>query len=122
MMKISVNSVHFHADSKLIGFIEQKLSRLSRYFERGIVEAEVNLKLQDEGSRVQRKIAEVHLRLPGNQLIDKKSDTTFEAAVNAAVDTLKRQLVRHKEKTSAHKTASHKLIDLPGSSDDEAVA
>ena len=75
-MKISVKSVHFHVDSKLIGFIEKKLSRLSRYFDRGVVNAEVNLKLQDNGSRVQHKITEVRLRLPGNNLIDKKIDTT----------------------------------------------
>lgn len=107
-MKISVKSVHFHADSKLIGFIEKKLSRLGRYFDRGVVDAEVNLKLQDNGSRVQQKITEVRLRLPGNHLIDKKSDTSFEAAITASVETLKRQLVRYKEKVVEHKAGEHK--------------
>lgn len=109
-MKISVKSVHFHADSKLIGFIEKKLSRLGRYFDRGVVDAEVNLKLQDNGSRVQQKITEVRLRLPGNHLIDKKSDTSFEAAITASVETLKRQLVRYKEKVVEHKAGEHKAL------------
>lgn len=103
MMKISVKSVHFHADAKLVAFIEQKLGRLARYFDRGAVSAEVSLKLQDNGARVQDKITEVRLRLPGNDLIDKKTDKSFEAAITASVDSLKRQLVRHKERVSDHK-------------------
>ncbi len=122
-MKISVKSVHFHVDSKLIGFIEKKLSRLSRYFDRGVVDAEVNLKLQDNGSRVQHKITEVRLRLPGNNLIDKKIDTTFEAAITASAETLKRQLVRHKEKAVTRKAGEHKVIALRGEPlEDEAEA
>lgn len=122
-MKISVKSVHFHADSKLIGFIEKKLSRLSRYFDRGMVDAEVNLKLQDNGGRVREKITEVRLRLPGNDLIDKKSDTTFEAAITASAETLKRQLVRHKEKVVDHKAGQHKAIALQaGPPEEEADA
>jgi putative sigma-54 modulation protein len=97
MIQISVKALHFHADVKLIEFIEQKLSRLSRYFDRP-VEAEVFLKLQDTGSRVHEKITEVKIHVPGGWLMDKKTGRTFEAAIAASTDTLKRQLVRHKEK------------------------
>ena len=96
-MKVSVQSLHFHADGKLVEFIEKKLSRLSRYFDRP-VEAEVQLKLQDTGSKVHEKITEIHLRVPGTWLVDRKTDKTFEAAVNSSIETLKRQITRHKEK------------------------
>ncbi len=39
MMKISVKSVHFHADAKLIEYVEEKLSRLNRYFSAGLISA-----------------------------------------------------------------------------------
>lgn len=97
MMKISVKPVHFHADAKLVLFIEKKLNRLGRKFD-GLVDAEVILKLQDTGGKVQEKITEIRLHLPGGWLLDKKTGKTFESAVNASLDTLKRQLVRHKEK------------------------
>jgi putative sigma-54 modulation protein len=101
MLKISVKSVHFHADAKLVEFIEKKLGRLNRYFSKAI-EAEVHLKLQDIGGRIQEKWVEVRLHIPGNDLVDKKSGKSFEAAASATVDSLKRQLVRHKEKVSTH--------------------
>lgn len=101
MMKISVKSVHFHADDKLIAYVETKLNRLTRYYERAM-EAEVHLKLQDTGSKIREKIADIRLHVPGGVLYDKKSDKTFELAVNEAVETLKRQLVRHKEKLNDH--------------------
>lgn len=98
-MNISVKSVHFHADTKLVTYVEKKLSRLSRLFDR-IVDVEVHLKLQDSGGRVQEKIAEIRMHIPGGWLMDKKTGKTFESAVNASVDTLKRQLSRHKERMS----------------------
>ena len=101
MMNISVKSVHFRADEKLLTYVEKKVSRLNRYFDRN-VEAEIFLKLQDTGSKVQDKITEVKLHVPGGWVMDKKTGKTFESAINASVDTLKRQLTRHKEKTSAH--------------------
>ncbi len=97
MMNISVKAIDFSADSKLIAFIEKKLQRLTRYFDRDIT-AEVHLKLQNTGSSIKQKIAEVHIQVPGGWLIDKKSDTTFESAIDASTETLKRQLIRHKEK------------------------
>jgi putative sigma-54 modulation protein len=100
MMNISVKSVHFRADEKLLTYVEKKISRLNRYFDRN-VEAEIFLKLQDTGSKVQDKITEVKLHVPGGWVMDKKTGKTFESAINASVDTLKRQLTRHKERTTA---------------------
>lgn len=101
MINISVKSVHFHADAKLLAYVEKKISRLNRYFDRN-VEAEIHLKLQDTGGKVQDKITEVKLHVPGGWMMDKKTGKTFESAINASVDTLKRQLVRHKEKMTDH--------------------
>ena len=66
MMKVSVQSIHFHADVKLVEFIEKKIQRLDRYFEKNrTVEAEVFLKLQDTGGQVHEKIISTiqHVRL-----------------------------------------------------------
>lgn len=96
-MNISVKSVHFHADTKLVSHVEKKLGRLGRIFDR-IVNVEVHLKLQDSGGKVQEKIAEVHMHVPGGWLVDRKTGKTFESAINATTETLKRQLTRYKEK------------------------
>lgn len=107
-MNISVKTVHFHADSKLVTYVEKKLSRLGKRFDR-IVGIEVHLKLQDNGAKIQEKIAEIHMHVPGGWLMDKKTGKTFESAVNASVDTLLRQLARYKEKLTSH--SNERAID-----------
>jgi putative sigma-54 modulation protein len=98
MMNISVQSIHFHADSKLIAFIEEKLLRLSRFFDQE-VRAEVHLKLNPGYGQVHQKVAEIHLHLPGTWIMDKKTNLTFESAIIESIETLKRQLIRYKEKS-----------------------
>ncbi|HAD11270.1 MAG TPA: ribosome-associated translation inhibitor RaiA [Saprospirales bacterium] len=107
-MKVSVQSIHFNADAKLIEFIEKKLMRLDRYFDKKRpIEAEVHLKLQDTGRQIQEKVIEIKLHVPGGWVIDKKTGRTFESAVTASTDTLKRQLLRHKGRVTTHE---HNII------------
>ncbi|MDX2133422.1 MAG: ribosome-associated translation inhibitor RaiA [Saprospiraceae bacterium] len=96
-MEIRVQSLHFHADEKLVSYATQKLSRLERFFDR-ITAVDVFFKLQEKGGRIHEKIAEIRLMIPGGYVLDKKTAETFEAAVDMSIDTLKRQLKRVKEK------------------------
>ena len=95
-MKIQTQAVHFSADHKLLEFIEKKLAKLDQFFDR-IIGADVFLKLENTG-QVREKVAEIKLTLPGGVLIVKEMDKTFEAAVDSAIDVLKRQIIRHKER------------------------
>ncbi|MEY4903019.1 MAG: hypothetical protein RLZZ292_834 [Bacteroidota bacterium] len=95
-MKIQTQAVHFSADHKLLEFIEKKLAKLDQFFDR-IIGADVFLKLENTG-QVREKVAEIKLTLPGGILIVKEMDKTFEAAVDSAIDVLKRQIIRHKER------------------------
>ncbi len=96
-MKVYTESVQFKADQKLLDFIEKKLNKIDHYFDR-IIDARVTLKLENTG-QVRDKIAEVRLKVPGDLLVAKESQKTFEAAIDAVVDVLKRQLIKFKEKT-----------------------
>lgn len=97
MLNIRVNAQHFTADQKLLDFIEKKMAKLERYFKRD-VEVEVNLKLQDTGGRIHEKITEIRLSSPAGWVMDRKIANTFEDAINASLDTLRRQLVEKKQK------------------------
>lgn len=111
-MKVSVKSIHFSADSKLIHYVEQKLEKLNRVFDK-IFEVEVHLKLQDTGGKIREKITEVHMHLPGGWIVDKKTGKTFENALNASMNTLRRQVVRHKEHlTQRHTVHGANVKDL----------
>lgn len=95
-MVIKTQSVHFDADTKLLSFIDRKVSKLDTFFDR-IIHADVVLKLEKTG-QIQDKVAEVKLNLPGSTLIAKQSCKSFEESVDVAVDSLRRQLIRYKEK------------------------
>jgi putative sigma-54 modulation protein len=96
-MRVYTEAIQFKADSKLLAFIEQKLQKMEHLFDR-IIEARVVLKLENTG-QVKDKIAEVHLSVPGELLLVSESSKTFEASIDTAVDTLKRRLIKYKEKT-----------------------
>ena len=101
-MKVQTQSVHFSADSKLLAFIERKLSKLDQFFDR-IVSANVILKLENSG-QIKDKIAEIRLEIPGTILFVKETNKTFEASVDYAIDALRRQLIKYKERLRANKS------------------
>lgn len=95
-MKVHTESVQFKADQKLIDFIDRKVGKLDQFFDR-IIQVDVKLKLENSG-QVKDKVAEVRLGVPGQVLIAKEVNKSFEQSVLEAVDNLKRQLTKYKEK------------------------
>lgn len=98
-MRVSVQSVNFNADKKLIEFIEKKLNGLEKFYD-GIIDAEVFLKVQ-QTSEKENKFAEVKINVPGNEFVVKKKCKTFEEGITLSVESLKRQLTKMKEKVRA---------------------
>lgn len=97
-MKPKVHSIHFDADHKLLEFIEGRISKL-QLFHDGIIDSEVFLRL-DKAKNDENKVAEIKLNIPGKELFAKKQCKSFEAAADGAVEALRRQLKKHKEKLS----------------------
>jgi putative sigma-54 modulation protein len=95
-MKVTINAVHFKTDQKLEDFIQEKVSKLSSVYE-GVISSEVTLKI-DKNDKIGNKITEIKLLIPGSDLYAKKQSKTFEEATDTAVNALKKQLTRHKEK------------------------
>jgi putative sigma-54 modulation protein len=95
-MQIQVQSIHFDADVKLISFIEEKLSKLTTFHDR-IISSQVFLRL-DKSDVNENKIAEIKLSVPGKELFASKQCKTFEEATDTAVEALRRQIGKQKEK------------------------
>jgi putative sigma-54 modulation protein len=96
MMRVQTEAIHFSADAKLVAAIERKLQRLNHYFDQ-VVDAKVILKLENS-SQIREKVAEIKLVVPNGVIFIKESNKTFEAALDAAIAALKRQLIKFKEK------------------------
>ena len=95
-MNIQIHSVKFDADKKLINFVHQKLDKLSQFGET-IVNAEVFLRLDKDQDR-ENKISEIKVELSGGSLFAKRQSKSFEEATDGAIDALKKQITKHKEK------------------------
>lgn len=96
-MKLQFHSVHFNADTKLTEFIEQKTNKLETFYDR-IIDGEVFLRLEKNEHRYDNKVVEIKLNIPGTTLFTKEHATSFEAATDQAVESLRRQLKKYKEK------------------------
>ncbi|MGZ3862410.1 MAG: ribosome hibernation-promoting factor, HPF/YfiA family [Bacteroidia bacterium] len=99
-MTPKIQSVHFNADKKLIDFINEKVSKLGQFHD-GIIDSDVILRLEKSADQA-NKTAEIKLNVKGGQLFAKKQCSTFEEAVDTAVDALRTQIKKAKEKATAH--------------------
>jgi putative sigma-54 modulation protein len=99
-MKVRVQSVNFNVDQDLINFIDSKINNLERFYDK-IIDAEVFLKVQ-KTSEKENKMADIKLNIAGDELIVKKQCKSFEESVDLAVDSLRRQLNKKKDKLRAH--------------------
>ncbi|MBG6235650.1 putative sigma-54 modulation protein [Pedobacter sp. CAN_A7] len=106
-MKIRVQSIHFNADKKLLEFIQRKVDKLDQYFDQ-IISGEVYLKLENVDDEA-NKISEIKLNVPGMTMFAKEQCKTFEEATDLSIESLKKQITKHKDKTRA-KLSEHKEI------------
>ena len=95
-VKLNVRSTNFDADVKLIEFIQEKVNKLTHFFDR-VIEADVYLKV-DNFHEVENKTVEIRLYIPGHDLFAKKTAKNFEAAVDEVTEALRRQAKKRKEK------------------------
>lgn len=112
-MNISVQSIKFDADQKLIEFIKRKTGKLQQYLD-NIIEGECYLKLQNVENE-ENKVVELKINIPGSQLFAKAQAKTFEEATDTAVESIRRQINKHKTKTRSN-SSNHKNI-LTGTED-----
>jgi putative sigma-54 modulation protein len=99
-MKVNVNAVNFTVDGKLVDFIQERMDKLEKYYDK-IVSSNVFLKVEKTSDK-ENKMVEIKLLVPGDDFIVKKQCKTFEEAVELSAESLERLLVKRKEKINTH--------------------
>ena len=79
-MKVNVNAVNFTVDRKLVDFIQQRMDKLEKYYDK-IVSSDVFLKVENTSDK-ENKIVEIKILVPGDDFLVKKQCKTFEEAVD----------------------------------------
>ncbi len=98
-MKLQMHAIHFDADPKLLDFIQKKVDKLETFYDR-MVDGEVFLRVNNEG--IENKTVEIKLNMPGNQIFAKEGAKSFEVATDMATEALRRQIIKYKDKVTAH--------------------
>ena len=99
-MNVNIQTVHFDADSKLVEYIEKKISKLTQFHDR-ITKIDVYLKLDNVVHTIKDKIAEIKVHIPRHEFFVKQSSKSFEESFDTALDSLINQIKRKKEKQAA---------------------
>ena len=99
-MKVSVHAVNFTVDKRLVDFIQERLDKLEKYYDK-VVSADVFLKVE-KTSEKENKIVEVKINVPGDEFFFYNQCKTFEEALELSAESLQRMLVKRKEKINSH--------------------
>lgn len=99
-MNVSIQTVHFVADSKLVDYVKRKIEKLSQYHDR-ITKVDVYLKLDNVVHNIKDKVAEISVHVPRHDFFVKHSSKSFEESFDTALDAVVNQIKRKKEKQAA---------------------
>ena len=99
-MKVNLQAVNFNVDRKLVDFVQEKLDKLEKYYDK-IISADVFLRLENTSDK-ENKTVEIKINVPGDDFVVKKTAKSFEEGVDLAVDSLERVIVKRKEKLRAN--------------------
>ena len=94
-MKITIQTVGVTPHEPLKERIEKKLSKLETFYDK-IVEAVVYLKVENTSDK-NNKTLELVVKIPGNDIVVKKTGASFEESLDESVDTAKKLLIKKKE-------------------------
>ena len=95
-MKVHTQSVNFNADQKLLNFIQDRMDKLDRVYDK-VIKSDVFLKVENTSDK-ENKIFEARVNVPGDSFVVKKVCKTFEEGADSAVSSLERQLKKRKKK------------------------
>ena len=109
-MSIQIHSIHFDADKKLIDLINKKVEKLNQFFD-SIIGSEIYLKI-DKAHTSENKVAEIKLRVPGNDMFVKRQCYSFEVAIEECTEALRKQLEKRKEKTRKNLSAKKESVRI----------
>ena len=94
-MDIKIQAIHFEASEKLQDFILKKVNKLEKFSEE-IRKVEVSLKVVKPETAMNKEVS-LKMLVPGKEMFAQEICDTFEEAVDKTVDSLTRQLSKHKE-------------------------
>jgi putative sigma-54 modulation protein len=96
-MQISISGHHVDVTDSMKNYVEEKMQKLERHFDH-VVDIHVILTVEKL-----RQKAEATVHVNGAKLFADAIEEDMYAAIDALIDKLDRQVVKHKEKLTEHR-------------------
>ena len=96
-MNLIIHGHHVEVTPALQSYVEDKLGPIRRHFD-SVIDADVVLSVEDK----LRQKAEITLRVRGSSLHAEHTNGDMYAAIDALMDKLDRQVLRHKDRVRNH--------------------
>ena len=96
-MNLKLSGHHLEITAAMRDYITGKLGRITRHFDH-VIDVNVILSVDNLEQKIE---ASVHLS--GKDIFVESHDTDMYAAIDALVDKLDRQILKHKEKNFEHR-------------------
>lgn len=96
-MQVSITGRHLEVTDSLKAHVEDKISKLKRHFDH-VVDVHVILGVEKMDQK-----AEATVQVSGATLFAEDHQEDMYVAIDNMVDKLDRQIIKHKEKISAHR-------------------
>lgn len=96
-MQVSITGRHLEVTDSLKAYVEEKISKLKRHFDH-VTDVHVILEVE----KMLQK-AEATVQISGATLFAEDHQDDMYVAIDSMVDKLDRQIIKHKEKISAHR-------------------
>ncbi len=95
-METRIQSVHFDASAQLLEFVEKKVAKVGKFCE-GATALEVTMKLIKPETAMNKEVS-IRLASGAGDMFASKISDTFEDALLVAIDALKVQIEKKREK------------------------
>jgi putative sigma-54 modulation protein len=92
-MKLAIHGHHIEVTAALRQYVEEKLEKVRKHFDQ-MIDADVQLSVE----KLQQK-AEITIRVSGSAMHAESIDGDLYAAIDALMDKLDRQVIKHRDRT-----------------------
>lgn len=110
-MNITISGHHLEVTPALRAYVNEKLERVLRHFDQ-VVDVKVILSIDNQKEKEKRQRAECNILVKGSDIFAESSHEDLYAAIDALIDKLDRQVVKHKDKIQDHHHESTKRSAL----------
>lgn len=94
-MNTTITARHFSASTRLQDYAKKNAQKLEKYYD-GIIDCDIVFEPNESPEEPQK--VELKVKFANTFLTASETAETYEQAINKAVDTVKRQLIKYKDK------------------------